>query len=72
MTAKVQPVSNSSFIAGVGYDPENQTLTLQFTDGNEYEFNNVDDGTYNEMLQSESMGRFFHSRIKGQYSGRRV
>lgn len=72
MTAKVQPVSNSSFIAGIGYDPDTQVLTLQFTDGNSYEYNDVDDGTYNEMAASDSMGRFFHSRIKGQYSGRRV
>lgn len=72
MTAKVTPVSNSSLIAGIGFDPDSQTLTLQFTDGNSYEYQGVDDGTYNELLASDSMGKFFHSRIKGQYSGRRV
>lgn len=72
MTAKAQPVSGSSFIAGIGYDPDTQLLTLQFTDGGEWEYNDVDSGTYDELIQSSSMGQFFHSRIKGQYSGRRV
>lgn len=70
--ARMQSVQGSSFISGAGYDPDSQTLTLQFSDGKTWEYRGVDDGTYNEMMQSDSMGRFFHARIKGQYTGKRA
>lgn len=72
MTAKVIPVSGSSFIAGVGYDPDTEVLTLQFTDGKSWSYDGVDQGTADELNNAGSMGQFFHARIKGQFQGRRA
>lgn len=72
MTAKVTPVSNSSFIAGIGYDPESQVLTLQFDKGYSVSYDGVDAATAEEMREASSMGQFYHARIKGQFASRRA
>lgn len=72
MTAKVIPVSGSSFIAGVGYDPDSQVLTIQFSDGQSYSYDGVDEGTAQEFTAADSMGKFWHARIKDSYSSRRA
>lgn len=72
MTAHMQPVSGSSFIAGVGYDPASEVLTVQFKDGKMYAYDNVDSGTYEEFISASSSGKFWHSRIKDNYSSRQA
>lgn len=71
MTAVVQPVSGSSFIAGIGYDPETEELVVSFKDGKEYTSVGVPESVYHAFAQSGSMGQYWHAVIKNNYNARR-
>lgn len=58
--------TNSSNIKAIAHDGED--LYINFHKGNKvFAYRMVSEGTYYEMLESESVGKFFHSRIKDQY-----
>lgn len=67
----VQSVSGSSFIAGVGYDPDTEEMIVRFKDGKEYKHAGVPEGVYQSFIQSGSMGQYYHAVIKGNYNARR-
>lgn len=54
----------SSNIAKVGWDGN---LHVVFKDGSAYRYENVPVGLYDEMLKSESIGRFFVKNIKPNF-----
>lgn len=60
----------SSQIASVGYDPETQTLEIEFVPakgapvGSIYRYSNVTPAVYEEMMAAKSQGSFFITRIK--------
>lgn len=58
----------SSNIAAISFDPETDTLTVEFRDGNSYDYFNVQPSTYRAFTQAGSAGSFFHRQIKGRYS----
>lgn len=72
MPPKVQLVTGSSFITGIGYDPESEVLTITFKDGQSYSYDGVDEGTYQEFAAANSMGKFWHARIKDSFNSRRA
>lgn len=47
-------------------------MKIVFTNGREYLYEGVDDQTYNEFLNSESKGKYFHQHINGRYKYSRV
>ena len=58
----------SSRIHAHGYDPETQTLALQFkakggAPGPTYHYSGFEPETYEEMKGAESLGKFFGSKI---------
>lgn len=57
----------SSTIEAVSYDEESRRLTIQFKGGRLYHYDDVPLGVYNSLLTAESVGRFFHSSIKGRF-----
>ena len=59
---------NSSNIAEVGYDAESKTMQVQFKNGGVFNYEGVEPKKYVEMLSSESIGKFLHTNIKGQYN----
>ena len=65
------PVTSSN-IKSVGYDPKIFTLEVQFTDGRVYQYFNVPQLIYQNLLQAPSKGKFFASSIKKVYGFRRV
>lgn len=57
----------SSNVAEVGYDPGTMTLEVAFLSGSVYQYFDVPEVLFQEMLHSESVGRFLNSQIKENY-----
>lgn len=72
MVGAIKPVTGSSFITGIGYDPDSETLTLQFSNGKSFEYSGVPEGVFQAMSDADSMGGFWHANIKDQYNSRRA
>jgi hypothetical protein len=60
------PVSSSN-ISTVGFDADTQTLEIEFTNGNIYQYFDVPVTVYEELMQAESKGKFLTTQIKGVY-----
>lgn len=43
-------------------------LSIEFTKGERYQYNDVPLSTMQSMLMSDSYGKFFHSNIKDKYT----
>ena len=61
-----QPVTSSN-LAEVGYDPELETLEVQFKHGGVYQYYNVPAFMNDRLMAADSLGRFFNTEIKGHY-----
>ncbi len=59
---------NSSNVLSVGYDSENMILEVEFLKGTVYQYYNVPEHIYSDLLSSESIGGFLHSHVKGAFS----
>ena len=58
---------NSSHLVSVGYEPSSQTLEIEFNDGSVYQYFDVPEFEYYELIYSSSVGGYFHSDIKDHY-----
>jgi hypothetical protein len=54
-------------MASVGYDSSTLTLEVEFNDGSVYQYFDVPDAMYVELMQADSKGRFMHANIKEHY-----
>lgn len=63
------PVESSN-IKALGH--EGTTMRLQYTNGTEYDFEGVSAEVFNNFMESESKGRFFHKNIKGKFTSKKV
>ena len=54
----------SSNIASIGYDAENEILEIEFNHGGIYQYFNVPKNVYAEMMNASSHGRYFDRNIK--------
>ena len=62
----------SRAVASVGYDREHATLEIEFIDGDVYQYFLVPPSVHRELLQAESMGRYFQAHIRDQYGYKRI
>ena len=62
------PAVASSNIAAVDYDADTLTLTIQFKSGRSYSYAHVPAGEYQNLLNAQSVGRYFAQNIKNVYS----
>ena len=62
---------DSSMAATVGYDPETEILEIEFHSGEVWQYLNVPEFVYEEMI-SGSIGKYFQAHIKGAYAESRV
>ena len=62
----------SSNIAAVGYDPATETLEVQFLSGWVYQYYNVPENMYDQLMKEGSKGRFLNVYIKNAYPYSRV
>lgn len=62
-----QAVSSSN-IASIGYDPDSETLEVEFLkSGRVYQYSNVPLFMYERLMQAPSVGIFFNAEIKDSY-----
>jgi hypothetical protein len=54
------------------YDPEQQTLSIQFVNGAVYQYRNVSQTVADTLFQTGSPGSYFHDKIRGNYPESKV
>jgi hypothetical protein len=57
----------SSMIASAGYDPDTRAMEIEFRSGKTYTFEEVPPYVFENLLSSDSPGRYFNQSIKGVY-----
>lgn len=57
----------SSNIASIGYDAENEILEIEFNHGGVYQYIDVPENVYEELMNADSHGRYFVHNIKDDY-----
>ena len=55
---------SSSNLASIGYDPQNMTLEIEFTNGSIYQYFNVPPTLYSGLMAASSHGSYFDAHIK--------
>lgn len=66
-----EPVASSN-IAAIGYDDASQTLEVEFTSGALYQYYNVTQVLFEQLMQASSKGQFLAYQIKNSYPYSRV
>lgn len=59
-------VSSSSLVS-VGYDPDSETLEIEFKGTGVYQYFNVPTFMYERLMAADSVGKFFNAEIKNAY-----
>jgi hypothetical protein len=63
---------SSSCLKATGYNPETETLYVQFISGTIYEYYNVPQIVYDEMLSAPSMGNYLTTKVAKAYNYSKV
>ena len=66
-----RPVTSSN-IASIGYDENARILEIEFKSGAVYQYLDVPQEVYVELMGSESHGKYLAARVKGNYEFSRV
>lgn len=66
-----EPVASSTVIS-IGYDEPSQTLEVEFKQGAVYQYYNVSQALFDELMNSSSKGQFLHHNIKLSHPFNRV
>lgn len=62
----------SSNIEAIGYDPDSETLQIEFKNGSTYQYFDVPEKVYEELRDAGSVGAYLSSNIKGAFRYSRV
>ncbi len=57
----------SSNLASIGYDSENEILEIEFNHGGIYQYFDVPHNVYEELMNAESHGKYFSANIRNNY-----
>ena len=57
----------SSNIESIGYDLRSQTLEIEFLNGTIYQYFDVPERIFEELMVADSHGRYLNANIKGIY-----
>jgi KTSC domain len=63
---------HSSMANALGYDEENQILQVEFNSGEVYQYTGVEPEIWEDLQETESIGKYFNHEIKGNYQSERV
>ena len=67
MAMRWQRVSGSSMITRAGYDPDTETMELEFVSGQTYTYEDVPISVFNGLITASSPGKFYHANIKDAF-----
>lgn len=62
----------SSNLASVGYDAENEILEIEFNHGGVYQYFDVPEHVYAELMNADSHGVYFSANIRNDYNYQKV
>ena len=62
----------SSTVKLTEYDIETQTLTVEFKNGNVYEYYKVAEETRTQLLNADSIGKYLNAHIKGKFDYKQI
>ena len=62
----------SSNVKAVGYNKDSSTLQVEFKHGGTYQYFDVPENVFVELLNSDSVGGYLASDIKGTYKYSKV
>lgn len=57
----------SSNLEAASYNTITNELDIQFKGGSIYRYSDVPESVYQDLLDADSHGKFFHTNIKGMY-----
>jgi len=57
----------SSNLASIGYDEENEILEVEFKHGGIYQYNGVPKDEYDSLMSADSHGKYFSANIRNDY-----
>jgi len=60
------PVSSSN-VAEVGYDAVTMTIEIAFRNGTVYQYFDIPETVYQELMRANSIGQFLNQSIKNNY-----
>ena len=63
---------SSSMVLSLGYDEASQTLEVEFNSNLVYQYYNVPSVVFEQMMASESVGKFINSQGKPNFPSSRV
>ncbi len=64
---------SSTCFSTVGYDPDHETLVVQFRNsGSIYAYSEFDQSAYDRFISSDSLGGHYNDYIKGRYPSERL
>lgn len=63
---------DSSTVLSIGYEPTSSTLEVEFKNGGVYQYYNVPESIYQQLMASDSKGKFMNAYIKPAYPCSRV
>ncbi|PIR88474.1 MAG: KTSC domain-containing protein [Candidatus Harrisonbacteria bacterium CG10_big_fil_rev_8_21_14_0_10_44_23] len=66
-----EPVKSSDLKA-IGYDPETKILEVEFQSGSLYQYVNVAENVYSELMKSDSKGNYFNTQIRDGYQNTKL
>lgn len=58
---------HSTSLSSVGYDPATETLEVEFLEGEVYQYYNVPEDIYDQLMRADSLGQFFNTYIRNEY-----
>lgn len=61
-------VVESSNLKSVGYDPDTETLEIEFRNGSVYRYAGVPQAIYDGLMEARSKGSYHYQHIRNAYS----
>ena len=58
---------SSSNLVSIGYEPESETLEVEFKTSGVYQYFNVPMFMHERLMTADSVGKFFNAGIKNAY-----
>lgn len=66
-----EPVASSNIVS-MGYDPDTETLEIEFSSSAIYQYYNVGAALYEQLAQAGSKGQFLNVYIRNDYPFSRI
>ncbi len=63
---------NSSNLYSVEYNKENKTLEVEFNKGGVYQYSNVPESVFNQLMAAPSKGSYLYHNIRDQYDTKKI